>query len=229
MLSSAHRHASLMVVVLACMAAIAGCGSPASRNSGDRTAHRSPVSIDGVTFVSRPALRETCARVARTVDYAVPCLTMLPRGLKATPGNYGCRLGIIGAGGTGHCGRQWRHWIVGSSEVVGANAGGAQFQHLVVVGAPKIVRNPARAIDGPTMIAGSRVERLGRLHVAAIRGWFYYVPFNSNVGSAFTGHLVMVWNASGHTYAYGFHVVDGMAEARTLDLEVAKHLAIVRP
>ena len=123
----------------------------------------------------------------------------------------------------------WRGWIVGSSQVSGAQAGPAGFQHLVLGGAPNIVRSPARAIDGPTMVAGSRVERRGRLRVGAIRGWFYYVPFSTNIGSDFTGHLVMVWNALGHTYMYGFHVVDGITEARRLDLEVVKHLVIVRP
>lgn len=220
----------LLSFVLACTCVLALCGLAWSASGRSKEGTPSTATqIDGISFISQPDLLSTCERVARRVGYAVPCPTVLPRDLKATPGAHGCQLGIIGAGGTGNCGKQWRHWIVGSSEVVGANAGGAAFQHLVIGGAPRIVDNPARAIDGPTMVAGSRVERRGRLRVTAIRGWFYYVPFSSNVGSAFTGHLVMVWNASGHTYAYGFHVVAGVAEARALDLEVAKHLVIVRP
>lgn len=123
----------------------------------------------------------------------------------------------------------WRRWIVGSGQVSGSQAGGSDFQHLVLGGAPKVVRNAARAIDGPTMVAGSRVERRGRLRVGEIRGWFYYVPFETNIGSALTGHLVMVWNTSGHTYAYGFHVADGLFEGRELDLELARHLRIAQP
>lgn len=220
-----------VVLAFMCVVAVAVYGfvGKASGRPNQDTPRSAAARIDGVRFISRPDLLSTCKRVSQQVGYAVPCPTVIPQDLKATPGDHGCQLGIIGAGGTGRCGKQWRHWIVGSSDVVGANAGGVPFQHLVVVGAPKIVRNPARAIDGPTMVAGSRVQRQGRLRVAAIRGWFYYVPFNSNIGSAFTGHLVMVWNSSGHTYAYGFHVVAGMAETRALDLEVAKHLVIVRP
>jgi hypothetical protein len=217
-----------VVVAFSCAVALYGFVGKANGRSNEGMSSAAAL-IDGVSFVSQRDLLGTCERVARQVGYAVPCPTVLPRDLKATPGDHGCKLGIIGAGGSGSCGERWRDWIVGSSEVVGLNAGGAPFQHLVIIGAPKIVRDPARAIDGPTMVPGSRVVRRGRLRIAAIRGWFYYVPFDTNIGSAFTGHLVMVWNASGHTYAFGFHVVDGMAEARALDLEVAKHLVIVRP
>lgn len=217
-----------VAAAFACVAALHGVGH-VNATLGERASGVGAVQIDGVSFSSRPGLRRRCARVAHEVGYAVPCPTLLPRGLTATPGTHGCQLGIVGAGGTSGCGKPWRRWIVGSSQVVGSNAGGAGFQHLVLGGAPRVERSAARAIDGPTMVAGSRVERRGRLRVGAIRGWFYYVPFATNIGSAFTGHLVMVWTASGHTYAYGFHVVDGIAEARALDLEVARHLVMVDP
>jgi hypothetical protein len=58
---------------------------------------------------------------------------------------------------------------------------------------------------------------------------WYYVPPNLNIGSAFAHHLVLVWNAAGHTYAYGFHVVDGLANARARDLELARHLVMIEP
>lgn len=47
--------------------------------------------------------------------------------------------------------------------------------------------------------------------------------------SAFSGHLVLVWEAYGHTYAYGFHVLDTMPVARALDLELVRHLVTVHP
>jgi hypothetical protein len=84
-----------------------------------------------------------------------------------------------------------------------------------------VVRNPARAIDGPGMLPGSRVQPHGRFRAGPIRGRLYYVPPKTNDGSAFMGHLVMVWAASHHTYAYGFHVVATMDEAWALNLEVA--------
>jgi hypothetical protein len=58
---------------------------------------------------------------------------------------------------------------------------------------------------------------------------WYFVPPNRDIGSAFMDHLVLVWNASGYTYAYGFHVVGTMAEARALDLALVRHLRTVLP
>ena len=53
---------------------------------------------------------------------------------------------------------------------------------------------------------------------------WYFVPPNLNEGSAFQQHLVLVWTTAGHAYAYGFHVVDTIADARALDLELVRHL-----
>lgn len=53
---------------------------------------------------------------------------------------------------------------------------------------------------------------------------WYFVPPNLNEGSAFQQHLVLVWTTAGHTYAYGFHGVDTIADARALDLELVRHL-----
>jgi hypothetical protein len=58
---------------------------------------------------------------------------------------------------------------------------------------------------------------------------WYYVGPTANEHSAFTGHLVLVWTASGHTYAYGFHVLTTLADARKLDLELVRHLVTVHP
>ena len=51
---------------------------------------------------------------------------------------------------------------------------------------------------------------------------WYFVPPNLNEGSAFQQHLVLVWTTVGHTYAYGFHGVDTIADARALDLELVR-------
>lgn len=201
------------------------CANPAAHRDtgreefdGDSASGRRPGRWSAV--VARPGMRIVCARVARVVGYPVPCPTLVPLGLRATPGAHGCRLGIIGAGGAGTCARTWKGWVVGSSEVQGANAGPFGFQHLVISGAPRVVRNPARAIDGPGMFRGSRVQARGRFRARAIHGRLYYVPPKTNDGSAFMGHLVMVWTAGDHTYAYGFHVVATLTEARALDLEI---------
>jgi hypothetical protein len=49
------------------------------------------------------------------------------------------------------------------------------------------------------------------------------------VSAFMMNHLVLVWNASGHTYAYGFHVVDTLAQARALDLALVRRLTMVLP
>ena len=56
-----------------------------------------------------------------------------------------------------------------------------------------------------------------------------FVPPDENDGSAFAGHLVLLWNAFGHTYAYGFHDLSTISITRALDLELIHHLVIVRP
>ena len=58
--------------------------------------------------------------------------------------------------------------------------------------------------------------------------WYYVAP-KTNIGSAFMHHLVLVWTLSGHTYAYGFHVVDTFAEAHAMDVELVQHLLYVHP
>jgi hypothetical protein len=117
--------------------------------------------------------------------------------------------------------------MFGSSQV--GNGLTAGFQHLVVLGAPRIIRDPARAIDGPAMVPGSRVQGRGEVRIGSATMRWYFVPPDLNAGSAFMDHLVLVWNASGHTYAYGFHVVDTLAQARALDLALVRHLELVLP
>jgi hypothetical protein len=56
--------------------------------------------------------------------------------------------------------------------------------------------------------------------------WYLVPPDNP---SAFKGHLVLVWTDSGHTYVYGFHVANTVAMARSLDLELVRHLEMVKP
>jgi hypothetical protein len=38
-----------------------------------------------------------------------------------------------------------------------------------------------------------------------------FVPPRTNEGSAFAGHVVLVWTKKGHTYALGFHDVSDIA------------------
>ena len=200
-----------------------GCGSSAAAASSP---HRGTVA--GVTFAPASAqVRRECQQTANAVHYAVPCPSLLPKGMKAFPAVHGCKLQIVSAGDGPHCGAAtWRGWIVGDGELL---RGFVLEQHLALQGAPRIVANPARAIDGPGMFPGSRVRPRGDVRVSGQLMRWYLVPPATNQGSAFSGHLVLVWNAEGHTYAYGFHVLETLAIARALDLEVVRHLVTVRP
>ena len=171
-----------------------------------------------------------CQRTADVVRYAVPCPMMLPAGIAPTPGVGGCSFAFIAADLKRGCGAvEWRGWIFGSTQLTGSNAGAAGFQHLALQGAPRVVRDPARAIDGPAMVPGSSVRALGETHVGNQMMRWYYVTPRTNIGSAFMNHLVLVWTLSGHTYADGFHVVDTLAQARALDLELIHHLIYIHP
>lgn len=119
--------------------------------------------------------------------------------------------------------------MVGSSDLYGRGLADVLLQHLCMQAAPRVVDNPARAIDGPGMFPGSRVRPRGSVTIAGHRMHWYYVPRATNGGSAFMGHLVLVWTAAGHTYAYGFHVLHTLAQARALDMELVRHLVTVRP
>jgi hypothetical protein len=230
-------------VAVALLAAVAGggcshgaasrqatAGTPrAERPSASRgAAHvaRATWTVAGVVFVpAAPKLHRDCAATADAVGYAVPCPTRLPIGLAGTPPVGGCpRWEIVGwARPSRTCtgAVSWRGWIVGSSET--------SRQHLVVQGAPRVVRDPARAINGPGWYRGNRVQARGGVRVAGQTMRWYYVPPSANEGSAFAHHLVLVWNESGHTYAYGFHVVKTLADTRPLDLELVRHLSLVGP
>ena len=56
-----------------------------------------------------------------------------------------------------------------------------------------------------------------------------WVPAATNDASSFSDHLALVWTERGHSYAIGFQRIHGIAEARRLDLELARSLVLIRP
>lgn len=176
-------------------------------------------------------VRSECRHAADVLGYPVPCPTALPAGFTPTPSVAHCTTGIVFAQRDHECegeGRNpWDGWLDGSSQV--GEESTRSFEHLVMQGAPRVVRNPARAIDGPAMLPGSRVQSRGAVTIHGQPMHWYLVPAATNIGSAFMHHLVLVWTAGGHTYAYGFHVVTTIKVARALDLELAFHLRTVEP
>jgi hypothetical protein len=191
-------------------------------------AHPPVQTVASVPFtVALSGVRSECRATADAVGYTVPCPTRLPVGMTATSPQPGCRFAIIAPADSPACrAPQLRGWIFGTGDVDGPGAGDASSQHLVLWGAPRAVRSPARAIDGPTVVPG-RVLPRGKVTIHGTVMRWYLVPMGNP--SAFRGHLVLVWTAAGHTYAYGFHVTDTMAMARALDLELVRHLVLVAP
>jgi len=54
-----------------------------------------------------------------------------------------------------------------------------------------------------------------------------FVPPNTNDGSAFASHVVLIWTVKHHTYAIGFHDVSTIERTLTLDLKLAEGIRLV--
>jgi len=167
------------------------------------------------------ALLARCQHAADAVGYPAPCPTLVPPGLSATARVGGCRLGIIGPGGVGACSHAWRHWIVGSSETAD--------QHLVVAASPRPLRSAAKVVNGPAWYPGARVRPLGLMTINGWRAQSVYVPPETNDGSAFAHHVVLIWTAGRHTYAAGFHNVAGIRPTLALGVALVRGIRLVQP
>jgi hypothetical protein len=168
-----------------------------------------------------PELRAKCQATANKVGYPIPCPTRVPEGLTATRGIGGCRFDIIGPGGVGRCAKSWRGWVVGSSET--------NDQHLVIVASPRALRNDAKVVNGPAWYASARVRPLRSLTFNGWRTRAVYVPFGTNAGSSFAGHVVLIWTVGGHTYGIGFHNVHGLGATLDLDADFARGVRLTAP
>lgn len=156
------------------------------------------------------------------VGYPAPCPMRVPAGLAAFGGRPGCELDIIGpAKPCPNTAFLWRGWIVGSSRV--------GDQHLVLVASPRALEDYAKVVNGPAWYRGARVRALKWVTVNGRRMREVYVPPDTNDGSAFAGHVVLIWTVAGHTYAIGFHNVNGFDRTLTMDLKLARGITLVRP
>ena len=168
------------------------------------------------------SLIATCHRTARVVGYRVPCPTRIPPGLTPFGGTPGCPLEIIGPGRK--CPRtflSWRGWVVGSSTTTD--------QHLVITASPKPLRNYAKVVNGPAWYQKARVKPLGRLTINGWRMRVVFVPPDTNDGSAFAHHAVLIWTVGQHTYGVGFHDVSGIRQTLGLDEDLAKGIRLIGP
>lgn len=239
------RRAAVGMALLAVLAGTTACSNARTRKVDHRSAvdlARASSGPSGVTVASPiqtvasvpfartlAVVRSECQATANAVGYVIPCPTVLPVGMTATAPEGQCRFAIIAPANTRLCpppDHRLRGWFFGTSGVNSPGSGDASFQHLVLWGAPRVITNSARAVDGPAVYP-QRVLPRGKIMVGRILMRWYLVPLDNP--SAFRGHLVLLWTASGHTYVYGFHVVDGMPMARALDLELVRHLEIIKP
>jgi hypothetical protein len=233
MIRARRRHA-LIVALVGISAACTGGGHPMS--------HPSPSGkvVAGVAFVSAPpSLIARCRATAAVLGYAVPCPTRVPEDLKGWPQGQSVigpatraeERAIIDQPNCPTCARA-RGWAFGSSA----------SPHLVILAAPRPLTNVHHAVDGPGFdrhtVVGRRgcFPRGGRCHpllvplgTVSAHGWrVNIVEATGWDESAFTRHLVMVWTASGHTYA-GFHEERGRDVARRWDAELLRWLRLVPP
>jgi hypothetical protein len=101
--------------------------------------------------------------------------------------------------------------------------------HLVLQAAPEPVRSLPRMINGPGWYPGASVVPLGIVEVGGWKMREVYADPATNDGSAFSGHIVLVWTAGGHTYAIGFHKAGSRRETRMLNDAVAGSVTLVSP
>jgi hypothetical protein len=99
----------------------------------------------------------------------------------------------------------------------------------VITASPKPLRNYARVVNGPVWYPGERVEPLGWVTVHGWRTRVVFVPQDTNEGSAFAHHVVLIWTVGRHTYGVGFHNVRGIQQTLGLDKELVESMQLVGP
>ena len=117
--------------------------------------------------------------------------------------------------------KSWRGWVVGST-FFGAD-------HLVITASPRPLANYAKVVNGPAWYPKARVKPLNWLSVGGRRVRAVFVRSETNDGSAFAHHVVLIWTEGRHTYGIGFHEVGGRARALKLDVALLRHLELVKP
>src|SRR5258707_9186298 len=187
--------------------------------SSNAVGDRAAVPLD--RFVNAPPkLIAMCMATGRSVGYPVPCPTRVPVGLVAFGGRPGCELQIIGpAKQCPDSAFAWRGWVVGSSTTAD--------EHLVLTASPQIVRSAAKVVNGPVWQPGQTIRTIGYRQVGHWRMRVVFVPPNTNDGSAFASHVVLIWTVRQHTYAVGFHDVSTIKQTLALDLTLARGIRLI--
>lgn len=178
------------------------------------------------------SLRAQCSSTARTVGYAVPCLREVPQSVRRGAPQEGSSCGtdlVAAAGYGGFCPRIWRGWVLGSGSV------GADL--LAITASPKPLSSYAHLVDGPLWVSQTdRVRFLGRKQINGLRMAMVYVLEGQNThgafmnaGSAFMGHVALIWTTGGHTYGVGVRAPSGVARSIELATALAQRIVLVNP
>ena len=180
------------------------------------------VSLQDPFVPASAQLKAKCAATAKAVGYSVPCPLRVPAGLVAYGGRPGCTIDIIGpAEPCANTPFIWRGWVVGSSVTTD--------DHLVLVASPRPIQSYAKVLNGPAWRAGERVRVLGLVRVRGWRMHEVFVPPALNDGSAFAGHVVLIWTVGQHTYAFGFHDVSTIKHTLALDVTLGRDIRLIAP
>ncbi len=193
------------------------------------TAQRAATTSEPVEpFIPTPkSVIARCRVVARVVHYPVPCPTRIPRGLHGTPRPpsvpAACRFAVVSLPCNPTRTNGWRGWVAGSSETADDPP-----QHLVITAAPYVEHNYAKLVNGPGWYSGARVRVGGWVRVGRWNARWIYVPPATNDGSAFAGHIVLVWTTAGHTYGVGFHDVNESSRlTKAMDLKLVRSIRLI--
>lgn len=200
----------LRVVLALGVGATAGAGASVAHGLPDRQ----------VRFVRVPARYPAqCRLTARRLGYPIPCPMRLPRALTQHQDGATayCAVTVICPIGRG----PWKRWAAGSVS--------SPNQHLIIAASPRPLTNYAKVVNGPAWYPKARVKPLAWLTVNGWRIRLVFVPANSNDGSAFAHHVVLIWTVGQHTYAAGFHDFAGVRTAVQLDRRLAASIKLVRP
>jgi len=116
------------------------------------------------------------------------------------------------------------HWVAFNAEFPahGSDLGPSYLDgngHLAIVISPRAVSARQMIYHG----TGGGMPSAGSVGIDGVIGHWYAVLGES----MFLQHLVLVWNAAGHTYAVGFHTLT--ADSRRFGLSVARYLKLVHP
>jgi hypothetical protein len=99
----------------------------------------------------------------------------------------------------------------------------------VLTASPTPLRNGAKVVNGPAWYPQERVKPIARITVHGWRVRAVFVSPNTNDGSAFANHVVLIWTVGRHTYAAGFHNVHGIQRTLELDRELVQGITLVAP